>query len=166
MQCGGEVQAGPSGTATPAGGARGGRPIFSVFARMCAPHEKITATLLLASLVAAARLERGSAALLERHLPRLVLLCGHGVAKQETHARVRRLALHTGRAGCAGRARPSRRLPAGVLRFAEGFLVADGARLRRQRGRLQRGSEALTGRGERGIDGTHLVGAASLSGGR
>eukprot|EP00966_Prymnesium_polylepis_P097041 2247961-Prymnesium_polylepis.1 len=41
MQGGGEVQAGAwtvgSGTATPACGARGGRPPF---ARLCAPHEK------------------------------------------------------------------------------------------------------------------------------
>eukprot|EP00966_Prymnesium_polylepis_P107892 2498199-Prymnesium_polylepis.1 len=36
----GEVQAGPSGTATPACGARMGRPRFPAFARLCAPHEK------------------------------------------------------------------------------------------------------------------------------
>eukprot|EP00966_Prymnesium_polylepis_P292795 6762411-Prymnesium_polylepis.1 len=40
MQGGGEMQAGPSGTATPACGARGGRPLFPPFARSCAPHEK------------------------------------------------------------------------------------------------------------------------------
>eukprot|EP00966_Prymnesium_polylepis_P305442 7058188-Prymnesium_polylepis.1 len=38
MQGGGEVQAGPSGTATPACAARGGRPLFAAFARLCAPH--------------------------------------------------------------------------------------------------------------------------------
>eukprot|EP00966_Prymnesium_polylepis_P171770 3972530-Prymnesium_polylepis.1 len=38
MKGGGEVQAGPSGTATPARGARGGRPLFAPFARLCAPH--------------------------------------------------------------------------------------------------------------------------------
>ena len=40
MQGGGEVQAGPSGTATPACGARGGRPLFAPFARLCAPNEE------------------------------------------------------------------------------------------------------------------------------
>eukprot|EP00966_Prymnesium_polylepis_P025014 576690-Prymnesium_polylepis.1 len=45
MPGGGEVQAGPSGTTTPACGARGGRPLFPPFARSCAPHEKKTATL-------------------------------------------------------------------------------------------------------------------------
>ena len=45
MQDGGEVQAGPSGTATPACGARGTRPLFAPFALLCAPNEKKTATL-------------------------------------------------------------------------------------------------------------------------
>eukprot|EP00966_Prymnesium_polylepis_P291976 6743080-Prymnesium_polylepis.1 len=46
MQGGGEVQAGPSGTATPACGVCGGRPLFPPFARLsCAPHEKETAIL-------------------------------------------------------------------------------------------------------------------------
>eukprot|EP00966_Prymnesium_polylepis_P137959 3187868-Prymnesium_polylepis.1 len=45
MQGGGEVQAGPSGIAIPACGARGGRPLFAAFARLCAPHKKRTATL-------------------------------------------------------------------------------------------------------------------------
>eukprot|EP00966_Prymnesium_polylepis_P220886 5109002-Prymnesium_polylepis.1 len=36
MQGGGKVQAGPSGTTTPACGARGGRPTFAPFARFCA----------------------------------------------------------------------------------------------------------------------------------
>eukprot|EP00966_Prymnesium_polylepis_P165426 3824360-Prymnesium_polylepis.1 len=45
MQGGGEVQAGPSGTATPACGARGGRPRVPAFVRLCAPHEKTNATL-------------------------------------------------------------------------------------------------------------------------
>eukprot|EP00966_Prymnesium_polylepis_P018847 434126-Prymnesium_polylepis.1 len=46
MQGGGEVQAGPSGTATPACVVRaGGRPLSPPFARSCAPHEKKTATL-------------------------------------------------------------------------------------------------------------------------
>eukprot|EP00966_Prymnesium_polylepis_P205208 4755055-Prymnesium_polylepis.1 len=44
----GDVQAGPSGTATPACGARGGRPTFAPFARLCAPREKRNATLVLA----------------------------------------------------------------------------------------------------------------------
>jgi hypothetical protein len=35
MQAGGEVQARPSETATPACGARGGRPLFAAFARLC-----------------------------------------------------------------------------------------------------------------------------------
>eukprot|EP00966_Prymnesium_polylepis_P074313 1724690-Prymnesium_polylepis.1 len=48
MQGGEKVQAGLSGTATPACGARGGRPHFSPFARSCAPHEKKTATLCVA----------------------------------------------------------------------------------------------------------------------
>eukprot|EP00966_Prymnesium_polylepis_P193449 4484002-Prymnesium_polylepis.1 len=48
MQGGGEVQAGPSGTATPACGMRGGRPLFPPFARLCAPHENKTATLCVA----------------------------------------------------------------------------------------------------------------------
>eukprot|EP00966_Prymnesium_polylepis_P108750 2517554-Prymnesium_polylepis.1 len=34
MQGGGEVQAGTSGNATPACGARGGRPLFPAFARL------------------------------------------------------------------------------------------------------------------------------------
>ena len=33
-----EVQAGPSGIATPACGARGGRPLFAAFARLCTPR--------------------------------------------------------------------------------------------------------------------------------
>ena len=45
MQGGWEVQAGPSGTTTPACGARGTRPLFAPFARLCAPNEKKTATL-------------------------------------------------------------------------------------------------------------------------
>ena len=45
MQGGWEVQAGPSGTATPACGARGTRPLFAPFARLCAPNEEKTATL-------------------------------------------------------------------------------------------------------------------------
>eukprot|EP00966_Prymnesium_polylepis_P258832 5977856-Prymnesium_polylepis.1 len=45
MQGGGEVEAGPSGTVTPACGARGGRPLFPPFAPIVrAPHEKKTAT--------------------------------------------------------------------------------------------------------------------------
>eukprot|EP00966_Prymnesium_polylepis_P051746 1198004-Prymnesium_polylepis.1 len=49
MQGGREVQAGPSGTAIPACGARGRRSLFLPFARLCAPHEKKTATLRVAS---------------------------------------------------------------------------------------------------------------------
>ena len=45
MQGGWEVQAGPSGTTTPACGARGTRPLFAPFARLCAPNEEKTATL-------------------------------------------------------------------------------------------------------------------------
>ena len=33
-----EVQAGPSGIATPACGARGGRPLFAACARLCTPR--------------------------------------------------------------------------------------------------------------------------------
>eukprot|EP00966_Prymnesium_polylepis_P221758 5129991-Prymnesium_polylepis.1 len=45
MQGDREVQAGPSGTATPACGVRGGRPLFPPVARLSAPHEKNIATL-------------------------------------------------------------------------------------------------------------------------
>ena len=38
MQGDREVQAGPSGIATPACGARGGRPLFAAFARLCTPR--------------------------------------------------------------------------------------------------------------------------------
>ena len=48
LQGDGEVQAGPSGTATPACGARGGRPLFAPCARLCAPNEEKTATLRMA----------------------------------------------------------------------------------------------------------------------
>eukprot|EP00966_Prymnesium_polylepis_P073660 1709767-Prymnesium_polylepis.1 len=42
MQGGGEAQAGASGTATPACGARGGRLLFAAFARLCTPRAKRT----------------------------------------------------------------------------------------------------------------------------
>ena len=48
MQGGEEVQAGPSGTALPVCGARGGRPLFAPCARLCAPNEEKTATLRMA----------------------------------------------------------------------------------------------------------------------
>eukprot|EP00966_Prymnesium_polylepis_P254847 5888264-Prymnesium_polylepis.1 len=51
MQGGGEVQGGPSGTATPACGARGGRTRFPPFARLCSPHEKKPATLRVAIML-------------------------------------------------------------------------------------------------------------------
>eukprot|EP00966_Prymnesium_polylepis_P175965 4072921-Prymnesium_polylepis.1 len=49
MQGGREVQAGPSGTVTPACGARGGRPLFPPFARLYTPHEKKAAAVHVAS---------------------------------------------------------------------------------------------------------------------
>eukprot|EP00966_Prymnesium_polylepis_P167875 3880832-Prymnesium_polylepis.1 len=52
MQGGGEVQAGPSGTAIPAYGARGGCPLFAAFvARLCPGRRRWVRTRYALSLI-------------------------------------------------------------------------------------------------------------------